>query len=97
MIAGSPDTVREKLEFLIKSLRVGNLFCLMHVGDMPKDKCMHTTRLFAEKVMPQLRNIWPDYADDNRFWCSPLDKRATPAPVDAALGARSEAFAGGND
>ena len=88
VIAGSPDTVREKLEFLAKSLRVGNLFCLIHVGNMPKDKCMHSTKLFAEKVMPKLRNLWPDYADDGRFWCKPLAKLATPAPIDAALKAQ---------
>ncbi len=80
IIAGSPDTVREKLEFLIKSLRVGHLYTLIHVGNMPKDKCMHSSKLFAEKVMPKLRNMWPKYENDDRFWCKPLTKRATPAP-----------------
>ena len=41
------------MEELIKGLNVGHIFCLMHVGDMPADKCMHSTRLFAEKVMPK--------------------------------------------
>ena len=59
MIAGSPETVRQRMEDLIKRLHVGNIFCLMQIGDMPKDKCMHSTRLFAEKVMPKLRNIFP--------------------------------------
>jgi alkanesulfonate monooxygenase SsuD/methylene tetrahydromethanopterin reductase-like flavin-dependent oxidoreductase (luciferase family) len=68
IVAGSPETVRERMEHLIKSLRVGNIFCLIHVGNMPDEKTRHSTRLFAEKVMPHLRNIWPDYADDGRFW-----------------------------
>jgi alkanesulfonate monooxygenase SsuD/methylene tetrahydromethanopterin reductase-like flavin-dependent oxidoreductase (luciferase family) len=72
VIAGSPETVRQRMEDLIKSLRVGNIFCLMHVGDMPKEKCMYSTKLFAEKVMPKLRNVFPDYADDDRFWCKPI-------------------------
>ncbi len=32
----------------------------MHVGDMPADKCMYSTKLFAEKVMPKLRNMFPE-------------------------------------
>ncbi len=83
VIAGSPETVRERMEDLIKKLRVGNIFCLMQIGDMPKDKCMHSTRLFAEKVMPKLRNVFPDYANDGRFWCKPLPKRAKPAQLAA--------------
>jgi alkanesulfonate monooxygenase SsuD/methylene tetrahydromethanopterin reductase-like flavin-dependent oxidoreductase (luciferase family) len=81
IIAGSPATVREKMEDLIKGLRVGNIFCLMHVGDMPMEKTKHSTKLFAEEVMPHLRNMWPEYEDDNRFWIDPLDKRATPGSI----------------
>jgi hypothetical protein len=81
VIAGSPETVRQRMEDLIKGLRVGNVFCLMQIGDMPKDKCMYSTRLFAEKVMPKLRNMFPEYADDGRFWCHPLPKRAVPAEL----------------
>ena len=88
VIAGSPETVRQRMEDLIKKLHVGNIFCLMQIGDMPKDKCMHSTRLFAEKVMPKLRNVFPEYADDGRFWCKPLAKRAKPGalPVESELG-----------
>jgi hypothetical protein len=25
--------------------------------------------------MPKLRGMFPDWADDNRFWTTPLDKR----------------------
>jgi hypothetical protein len=73
---------------------VGNIFCLMHVGNMPADKCMYSTRLFAEKVMPKLRNIFPEYADDDRFWCKPLEQRVTagslpPAPMRAPASAQA--------
>ena len=85
------------MEDLIKGLHVGNIFCLMHVGNMPAEKAMYSTKLFAEKVMPKLRNMFPDYADDDRFWCKPLAKRVaagqlpaapTSAPFDAMLGAK---------
>ena len=79
IVAGSPETVRQQMEELIKSLRVGNVFCLLHVGNMPDDKVRHSTKLFAEKVMPHLRNLWPDWQNhDDRFWM-PSDAR-TSAP-----------------
>jgi len=71
VIAGSPETVRQRMEELIKGLHVGNIFCLMHVGDMPKEKAMYSTKLFAEKVMPKLRHLHPEFSDDDRFWCKP--------------------------
>ena len=76
VIAGSPETVRQRMEELIKGLNVGNIFCLMHVGDMPDEKVRHSTRLFAEKVMPHLRNLWPDWNNhDDRFWIHPMRER----------------------
>jgi alkanesulfonate monooxygenase SsuD/methylene tetrahydromethanopterin reductase-like flavin-dependent oxidoreductase (luciferase family) len=75
VIAGSPETVRQRMEELIKNLNVGNIFCLMHVGNMPADKCMYSTKLFAEKVMPKLQNMFPDWDHDNRFWTTPLKTR----------------------
>ena len=72
---------RQRFEELIKGLHVCNIFLLLHVGNMPKDLCKYSTKLFAEKVMPHLQDMWPEYAEDGRFWCKPLARRATPAPV----------------
>ncbi len=83
VIAGSPATVRERMVEMIRGLRVGNVFCLLHMGDMPDEKTRHSTKLFAERVMPQLRDLWPEYEDDDRFWIHPLATRRTPAPVSA--------------
>jgi hypothetical protein len=69
------------MEELIKNLNVGNIFCLMHVGNMPADKCMYSTKLFAEQVMPKLQNMFPDWDDDNRFWTTPLKTRVTPGSL----------------
>src|SRR5271155_4736415 len=38
IIAGSPQTVRERMEELIKMQRVGNIMCLIHIGNMTADK-----------------------------------------------------------
>jgi hypothetical protein len=51
---------------------------------MPADKCMYSTKLFAEKVMPKLRGIFPEWADDDRFWAHPIAKRVTPGSLPAA-------------
>jgi alkanesulfonate monooxygenase SsuD/methylene tetrahydromethanopterin reductase-like flavin-dependent oxidoreductase (luciferase family) len=74
VIAGSPDTVAEEMEHMARSLRVGTVFCLLHMGNMPDWKTRYSTQLFAEKVMPRLRNVWPDW-DAAQWWCKPLKER----------------------
>jgi len=78
VIAGSPETVRERMEHMIKNLRLGTLFLLFQIGNMPDDKVRNSTKLFAEKVMPQLRDLWPEWKNDDRFWCKPLETRVRP-------------------
>ncbi len=78
VIAGGPDTVRERMEDMIKSLRVGLVFGLFHQGSMPDWLTRYNTQMFAEKVMPQLRNMWPEYEGDNRWWIKPLEGRVQP-------------------
>ena len=78
VIAGGPDTVREQTEHMIKELRLGTVFTLMHMGNMPDDKTRYSSQLFAEKVMPQLKNLWPEYADDDRWWPTPMTDRVVP-------------------
>ena len=72
------------MQELISTLRVGNIFCLIHVGNMTKEKCMRSTRLFAEEVMPRLQNMWPEYEDDDRFWIHPINQ--APRSGVAAIG-----------
>jgi alkanesulfonate monooxygenase SsuD/methylene tetrahydromethanopterin reductase-like flavin-dependent oxidoreductase (luciferase family) len=83
VIAGSPETVRQRMVEMIRGLRVGNVFCLLHMGDMPDEVTRHSTKLFAERVMPALRDLWPEWKDDGRFWIHPLPaaERRAPAPL----------------
>jgi alkanesulfonate monooxygenase SsuD/methylene tetrahydromethanopterin reductase-like flavin-dependent oxidoreductase (luciferase family) len=79
LVAGNPDQVTEQMEFLINSLKIGHIFTLMHIGDMPRNKCEKSTKLFAEKVMPRLRHLWKDYEDQ---WSPrPLAKTAEPRAI----------------
>jgi alkanesulfonate monooxygenase SsuD/methylene tetrahydromethanopterin reductase-like flavin-dependent oxidoreductase (luciferase family) len=91
IIAGGPDTVCQQMEEMIRSLRVGHVFCLLHMGNMRDEVTRHSTKLFAEKVMPKLRNIWPEYANDDRFWIKPLASRREPQKSlgGASLGSES--------
>ena len=41
---------------------------------MDVETCMYSSRLFAEKVIPQLRGIHGDWDADDRFWCKPIDQ-----------------------
>ncbi|MDH4145378.1 MAG: LLM class flavin-dependent oxidoreductase [Acidimicrobiia bacterium] len=77
VIAGSPDTVTETMRHMIHTLRVGTVFGLFHMGNMPDHKVRYSTQLFAEKVMPRLQDEWPDH-DAERWWAKPLDTRYRP-------------------
>ena len=79
VIAGSPDTVVDRMKDMITNLRVGTIFCIMHNGDQPDWKTRHSTKLFAEKVMPRLRDMWPEHEGDDRWWIKPLPDRIDPA------------------
>ena len=90
VIAGSPDTVRERTEHMIKTLRLGMVFGLFHMGNMPDWKTRRSSQLFAEKVMPQLRDLWPEYKDDKRFWVQPYE--VLPRTLRRVVGAKVHLF-----
>jgi hypothetical protein len=55
---------------------------------MPDWKTRHSTKLFAEKVMPHLRGLWPEWHHDERWWCHPMEERLrlTGGPTGAPPG-----------
>jgi alkanesulfonate monooxygenase SsuD/methylene tetrahydromethanopterin reductase-like flavin-dependent oxidoreductase (luciferase family) len=85
VIAGSPATVRDRMVDMIRNLRVGTVFCLFHNGNMPDWKTRLSSRLFAEKVMPELRGLWPEWEGDERWWCHPLPDRLDPVETVGGL------------
>ncbi|HVA24900.1 MAG TPA: LLM class flavin-dependent oxidoreductase [Chloroflexota bacterium] len=52
---GSPDTVRRRLLDYQRDMGFGKLVPLMHFGSLPHDLTVRSMRLFAEEVMPALR------------------------------------------
>ena len=78
IIAGSPDTVAEKLKEAAEELHVGNIILINQVGSMPRELLMKNLQMFAEEVMPKLRDTWPDW-DSSNYWPSGFaDSYSTP-------------------
>jgi alkanesulfonate monooxygenase SsuD/methylene tetrahydromethanopterin reductase-like flavin-dependent oxidoreductase (luciferase family) len=79
VIIGSPDEVAEQLKEVATDLNVGHLMMLLQFGNMGRELSSYNTRLFAEKVMPQLRGLFDDRWQD-RWWPKPLPKPARVVP-----------------
>ena len=77
LVAGSPDTVVDRLNDLADKLRVGHLMVLLQFGNMPKETALQNTQRFAREVMPRLRPRFGEWED--RWWPA-----AAPAQAGAA-------------
>jgi len=77
VIIGSPDEVAEQLKEVATSLNVGHLMLLLQFGNMSKDLTRYNTKLFAEKVMPQLKDLFSEWED--RWWPQPMERRLRAA------------------
>ena len=80
VIVGSPDEVAEQLREVAVNLNVGHLMLLLQFGNMSKELTRYNTRLFAERVMPQMKGMFAEWED--RWWPQPMaaTARARPAP-----------------
>jgi alkanesulfonate monooxygenase SsuD/methylene tetrahydromethanopterin reductase-like flavin-dependent oxidoreductase (luciferase family) len=84
VVAGSVDTVVDRLNQLADTLNVGHLMLLCQYGDMAKDTVLYNTERFAREVMPRLRHRFDDWED--RWWPrDTLAQRARPAPATAPV------------
>jgi alkanesulfonate monooxygenase SsuD/methylene tetrahydromethanopterin reductase-like flavin-dependent oxidoreductase (luciferase family) len=80
ILAGSPETVRQQIEELAKTLRVGHVLLGCHIGSAPAELVNRSTRLAGEQILPKLKHIYADYED--RWW-----PKALPAARRAKAGA----------
>jgi alkanesulfonate monooxygenase SsuD/methylene tetrahydromethanopterin reductase-like flavin-dependent oxidoreductase (luciferase family) len=79
VIIGSPDEVAAQLKEVAKNLNVGHLMTLLQFGNMSKDLANYNTQLFAEKVMPQLKDVFSEWED--RWWPRPMPRTERAAPA----------------
>ena len=78
VIIGSPGEVAAQLREVATNLNVGHLMLLLQFGNMGKDLAKYNTKLFAEKVMPQLTDVFAEWED--RWWPQPM-RREARAPL----------------
>ena len=64
-------------------LRVGNLIALLQIGSMPHDLTKRNITLFAEEVMPNIKDLWADEGWEHKWW--PQGARQD-APAGAPVG-----------
>jgi alkanesulfonate monooxygenase SsuD/methylene tetrahydromethanopterin reductase-like flavin-dependent oxidoreductase (luciferase family) len=57
VVVGSPESVRQRLEDYAKRVGFGLLIANFSVGNAPREYTEKSMRLFAENVMPKLRDI----------------------------------------
>jgi len=77
VIIGTPDEVAEQLREVAVNLNVGHLMLLLQYGNMSKELTRYNTKMFAEHVMPKIKDIHSGWED--RWWPKPLasDLRAS--------------------
>jgi alkanesulfonate monooxygenase SsuD/methylene tetrahydromethanopterin reductase-like flavin-dependent oxidoreductase (luciferase family) len=80
VIIGSPDEVAEKIKEVCVNLNVGQLMLLCQFGNMSTELARYNTRMYAEKVMPQVHDLFDDQWE-NRWWPKPMDDRSVPREV----------------
>jgi len=66
--------VVEPLTEVATNLNVGHLMMLLQFGNMNKDLAKYNTKLFAERVLPRLRQIHSEWED--HWWPQPMAERA---------------------
>jgi alkanesulfonate monooxygenase SsuD/methylene tetrahydromethanopterin reductase-like flavin-dependent oxidoreductase (luciferase family) len=87
VIIGSPDEVVEQIRHVAKTLNVGHLMLLLQFGNMSKAVTKTNTRLFAEKVMPHVKDLFSEWED--KWWPQPM-ARSSRAEVTYQPGAAAE-------
>jgi alkanesulfonate monooxygenase SsuD/methylene tetrahydromethanopterin reductase-like flavin-dependent oxidoreductase (luciferase family) len=96
IVAGSPATVRQQLEELARSLRVGHLLFGLHLGSAPIELVNRSTYLCATQVLPYLRPLWGEWKD--HWWpqALPAARRVAPGSADATYEEHERRIGRGN-
>ena len=83
VVAGSPQTVIDRLNDMADRMKVGHVMLLLHFGNMSHETTLYNTQRFAQDVMPKLRNRFSEYED--RWWPKDtLPQLQRPAPIGMA-------------
>jgi alkanesulfonate monooxygenase SsuD/methylene tetrahydromethanopterin reductase-like flavin-dependent oxidoreductase (luciferase family) len=75
VVCGSPDTVTEQLIEIVRTNHIGNLMVMLKVGSMTRDLTEENVTLFAQRVLPKLRQVWANEPWEHHWWPSRLGGR----------------------
>jgi alkanesulfonate monooxygenase SsuD/methylene tetrahydromethanopterin reductase-like flavin-dependent oxidoreductase (luciferase family) len=82
VVAGSPQTVIDRLNDMADRMKVGHVMLLMHFGNMKHETVLYNTTRFAKEVAPKLHHRFNEYED--KWWPKDtLKEIQTPAPLAA--------------
>jgi alkanesulfonate monooxygenase SsuD/methylene tetrahydromethanopterin reductase-like flavin-dependent oxidoreductase (luciferase family) len=70
VIAGTPETVTERLRETAKDLGVGHMMLLMQLGNLNRERTMRNIKQMSEQVLPNVRDVFSDWED--KWWIKPL-------------------------
>ncbi len=79
VIAGSPATVCDQITEFVERFRIGNLLVMLQMGPMPHELTLKNIALFAEEVLPRLKQIWSDEEWENEWWPVGIGQRTASA------------------
>lgn len=82
VVCGSPDTVAEQLLAFCTDYGIGNLHAMLGFGSLPRPLVMKNIQLFAEEVLPRLRDLWADSGYEHHWWPERLG--GTPKPYEVS-------------
>lgn len=57
VLVGSPDTIVQQITEFQKEFGFGNLLPMLQFGNLPHELAMENIKMFADKVIPRLKNI----------------------------------------
>lgn len=87
IVAGDPDSVSEQVAEIGRRTNVGNLVSVTSYGNMSRHLALYNTRLFAEKVLPNVQPIFENQWE-HHWWPKGLPRKATTPVGEAPAGGR---------
>jgi hypothetical protein len=75
--------VASKLREIALKFNVGNLMLLLQFGNMSAEVSNYNTKIFAEKVIPQLADLFENEWE-HKWWPKPLDRSQRVVPIAVA-------------
>ncbi len=85
VLIGSPDEVADQLRKVAIKFNVGNLMLLLQFGNMSVALTNYNTKLFAEKVIPQIVDLFEDEWE-HKWWPDAVTPAAAHAKKPELVG-----------